>query len=1703
MKKRILKLILIIILVIFEIIIIKTTKTGIIQFKKREALLINPQEFNSIPTEKTGENETVGKAINLYNVEVGNKTDAEMDNIWESNNSNNSIVKYIEDGDTTNTKQYRCWVNTRNYLTNNGVLGNLVITLDNLNIETSGYKDIRLNLDYLTRMYHQNLINKNCFRMYVYDENGIKYGPYEIEETEFNGFYENYSINYKNGVKRYTEQLENEQYGRGYNVITENLLKNNDLNNKKIVKIEIIPFENFPLEEEKSNGWRNMLFNAYYVEIASIKIDGYANNYENIEVEMEEFDTDKARYNIVQRMYDQATIKWEPSRIFNYYIAGKVYEENSNVLYYPGSTYYGTPYTQGDRGAVEYFYSKLDTEDNNTLYLKSGEDLKRNKKTLINNTQELIKPRIKSNTSGMEYVFNSKTDNYLVYKAKNIKTDEALKLYIENQSISANANDKISIKLEYKTNSSTNFRFKFYNGENIIADNDILKNDEESKNNIFVFDVKTQNTISKIEIYPYGLENNNTISDFMISSFLCERKNSSGTVEETDTIKMAFPTPNVIYLNLLNYCLEKSELDQDLVNAWNNESDDMLATKLIEEGVWRNTIPGLDCATTVYYATSKYIPYKDMEHLTDMIWNRKKTRLLGNLEIEGTAATTQSINDRLIEQYEEKIENNSLSNEEETIMNTAKDILNSRLKSNSVIMNYIKQNNGDYLVYRYPSAGNPLSLYNTKEIDLNTKKEIKIVLQYHMYSESERIKTPKVYIGENKEEVTTATFTEEEIGSYSNSSGEVKVIKATISFTPKKNEKINKIEIMPLVNRVRLYNIRISNGNDVVWQFGVNEVLAYTEITEYMTKTDGYYTVNDDYVKFINGITESENYLNECVRNIMSKQQFYKGYKELKCGDVIASYFIRQGHIRMITGNVNIVEKNGFIDPINSYVVATDIAGGFANSSEYNKNNYGQEVTYGSSVNDGKVVNGEALIFANPNPEYTDANQDFSNLQGKNLNYYINRKLSFVNLISEYYVPIRINELDTGIREKAYAKVLNENTIDNICEGLKGTIYTNYNIISINFSIKDNKTGKEYTYIDYLNHSEDIKNEKMNNAYTYSLYYHTPEIVKNELKNVIESYDDFSIKIDVQSGDTLVENVVNIDSSEAESYLIETSNEYETTSTFLGIPNIKRESINSITIYKKDDINLNNVLNEKYNVDKNNLGKIVAWYDENGEGINKTYDIYIYPTRDNKVKLNPNSSFLFAHIGYNNLCTDEQIIHGLENLDTSEVTNMNHMFYNIGYHTMKNLDVSVLDTSNVENMSYMFAYPVSNIGAKSYIEHITFGGVFKTEKVTNMKSMFEGFGWNKLKELDISSFNTKNVTNMSNMFYGCGYEKMEQLNLGNNFDTSNVTTMVRMFRGTGKVSMTKLKLGDKFNTNKVVDMTEMFMNCGRDKMEILDLGEAFNKIANTNTNIFKNCGADNCLINVSSEIYLNENECKLSKNSEDKVISESERNVKFHTGKIVIGIAIKEGTMPETNILGQELDLSNAKIEVTYETGEPQDISITKAMLGNSFNKDQLGAQTVTVTYEGQTATFIVTVEEEKLEIKIEEMDEAESDGVTYLSTIDQKMTEEELRAKITTNGEVTIEAKGPKGEIGTGSTIKVSKNGKDKNYVIVIIGDLTGDGQMDDIDLLKMARYGVGLDKNLTGAYLMASNIVKDENYADDIDLLKMARILVRLDSL
>ncbi|MFG6393486.1 MAG: DUF285 domain-containing protein [Lachnospiraceae bacterium] len=110
----------------------------------------------------------------------------------------------------------------------------------------------------------------------------------------------------------------------------------------------------------------------------------------------------------------------------------------------------------------------------------------------------------------------------------------------------------------------------------------------------------------------------------------------------------------------------------------------------------------------------------------------------------------------------------------------------------------------------------------------------------------------------------------------------------------------------------------------------------------------------------------------------------------------------------------------------------------------------------------------------------------------------------------------------------------------------------------------------------------------------------------------------------------------------------------------------------------------------------------------------------------------------------------------LEDLDTSKVTNMSHMFdFNNNYIfniNVKKLDLSGFDTSNVTDMSYMFRdCDAISIDVSS----------FDTSNVTDMSLMFAAC--RNLKSLDLSGFNTSNVTNMAIMFYACNI--LESLDL--------------------------------------------------------------------------------------------------------------------------------------------------------------------------------------------------------------------------------------------------------------------------------------------------------------------------------------------------
>ena len=228
--------------------------------------------------------------------------------------------------------------------------------------------------------------------------------------------------------------------------------------------------------------------------------------------------------------------------------------------------------------------------------------------------------------------------------------------------------------------------------------------------------------------------------------------------------------------------------------------------------------------------------------------------------------------------------------------------------------------------------------------------------------------------------------------------------------------------------------------------------------------------------------------------------------------------------------------------------------------------------------------------------------------------------------------------------------------------------------------------------------------------------------------------------------------------------------------------------------------------------------EIKLWTDPNTESV-------YYYTEPEKVYLNTYSSKMF-YSGYGSEKIKKFLELDLSNFDTSNVTNMYYMFFDISNLTTLNL--SSFDTSNVTNMRYMFS-GMSNLTTLNLSN-------FDTSQVTDMSYMFSYMF--KLTSLDLSSFDTSKVTNMESMFYYM--PNLTTLNLSN-FDTFKVTDMNSMFYYTPK--LTSLDLSS-FDTSNVTNMRDMFFNMSNltalnlsnfDTSKVTDMDSMFNGMSNLTT----------------------------------------------------------------------------------------------------------------------------------------------------------------------------------------------------------------------------------------------------------------------------
>ena len=238
---------------------------------------------------------------------------------------------------------------------------------------------------------------------------------------------------------------------------------------------------------------------------------------------------------------------------------------------------------------------------------------------------------------------------------------------------------------------------------------------------------------------------------------------------------------------------------------------------------------------------------------------------------------------------------------------------------------------------------------------------------------------------------------------------------------------------------------------------------------------------------------------------------------------------------------------------------------------------------------------------------------------------------------------------------------------------------------------------------------------------------------------------------------------------------------------FLGNTSIKRgdiEQINIITALNGHDAN-----DEKtWDISERKNGRYLAWYEDKDN--NNFWEVTI--AGNGRVKLNKSAKLLFKALG---TYAGKIEMNGIENLDTSEVTDMSYMFTDGSQYT--DLDLSSFYTSNVTTMSGMFlnCSKLTNLNLAN----------FDTKNVVKLTNLFNGCS--AIENINLSSFDTSNVTKMYAMFGNC--ENLKNVNL-KNFDTSKVTDMEAMFFNCK--SLSKIDLSN-FNTSSVERLKRMFVNC--------------------------------------------------------------------------------------------------------------------------------------------------------------------------------------------------------------------------------------------------------------------------------------------------
>ena len=231
-------------------------------------------------------------------------------------------------------------------------------------------------------------------------------------------------------------------------------------------------------------------------------------------------------------------------------------------------------------------------------------------------------------------------------------------------------------------------------------------------------------------------------------------------------------------------------------------------------------------------------------------------------------------------------------------------------------------------------------------------------------------------------------------------------------------------------------------------------------------------------------------------------------------------------------------------------------------------------------------------------------------------------------------------------------------------------------------------------------------------------------------------------------------------------------------------------------------------------------------------------------------------------------------------------------------------------------------------------------------------------------------------------------------------------------------------------------------------------------------------------------------------------------NYVFYGAKLTMEVATGSKNVQEIELPDIiKRTMNEGDILYTSSDFELTNCSLTEDKTKLKVDTEVASKETVSLEVKGGALNGLSVVVVPKVVIS-KEYEVAEENGEVYIEDINPGTKIQEFIDNIETNGTMKFykgnsEITDVNSKVQTGMIMKITLGEQETSCKLVVKGDLNGDGEMGDIDLLKLVRYQAGLDTSLNGAYLKAADVYKDGTCADNKDLLKMARVLAGLDSL